>query len=386
MNKNSLIVAQNIGYKINENKLFHNISFDIKHGEALHIKGRNGSGKSTLIRIILGITEPVKGTIENKSTKEICYLGHKNALKTYLTLDDNINLMQLTNCDMLKSYLDELELNKYRDVTVSNLSFGQQKKLALLRVFLNNSDLIILDEPFVGLDDVAHTALTSFLNNELDKNKINMFELEFLKLRKKTRSWLGPILVFWLIMLAYPLTVEFLRDKLEIGFFSVLWIAILISMMLATEDIFSEDYNDGSLEQTLIKNPSFSIIIVTKIFTHWLLIGLPISILSFVFSLGTTEDLSLSLSILPLAIISSYIFLNLFVLGNALSLNKGSVLGALVTMPLALPVLIVLGKGLIAIQLDINYQSFIFLLLGSLSIIIVAIPIVVSYVIKAHLE
>ena len=213
-----------------------------------------------------------------------------------------------------------------------------------------------------------------------------MFKLEFLKLRKKTRSWLGPILVFWLIMLAYPLTVEFLRDKLEIGFFSVLWIAILISMMLATEDIFSEDYNDGSLEQTLIKNTSFSIIIVTKIFTHWLLIGLPISILSFIFSLGTTEDLSLSLSILPLAIISSYIFLNLFVLGNALSLNKGSVLGALVTMPLALPVLIVLGKGLIAIQLDINYQSFIFLLLGSLSSIIVAIPIVVSYVIKDHLE
>lgn len=175
MNKNSLIVAQNIGYKINENKLFHNISFDIKHGEALHIKGRNGSGKSTLIRIILGITEPVKGTLENKSTKEICYLGHKNALKTYLTLDDNINLMQLANCDMLKSYLDKLELNKYRDVTVSNLSFGQQKKLALLRVFLNNSDLIILDEPFVGLDDGAHTVLTSFLNSELDKNKSLVF-------------------------------------------------------------------------------------------------------------------------------------------------------------------------------------------------------------------
>ena len=213
-----------------------------------------------------------------------------------------------------------------------------------------------------------------------------MFQQELLKLRKKTRSWLGPILVFWLIMLAYPLTVEFLQDKLEIGFFSVLWIAILISMMLASEEIFSEDYNDGSLEQTFIKNSSFSIIIVNKIFTYWVLIGLPISILSFIFSLGTTEDLSLSLSILPLATISSYIFLNLFVLGNALSLNKGSVLGALVTMPLALPVLIVLGKGLIAIQLDINYQSFIFLLLGSLSIIIVAIPIVVSYVIKAHLE
>ena len=175
MNKNSLIAAHNISYKINENKLFHNISFDITEGEALHIKGRNGSGKSTLIRIILGITDPVKGTLENKSKKEICYLGHKNALKTYLTLEDNINLMQLENCEMLKSYLDKLELNKFRDVTVSNLSFGQQKKLALLRVFLNNSDLIILDEPFVGLDDRAHKELTSFLNNELNKNKSLIF-------------------------------------------------------------------------------------------------------------------------------------------------------------------------------------------------------------------
>ena len=81
---------------------------------------------------------------------------------------------------------------------------------------------------------------------------MNELKLEYLKLKKKTRSWLGPILVFWLIMLAFPLTVEFMQDKLEIGFFSVLWIAILISMMLATEDIFIEDYNDGSLEQTII--------------------------------------------------------------------------------------------------------------------------------------
>ena len=211
-------------------------------------------------------------------------------------------------------------------------------------------------------------------------------KLEFLKLKKKTRSWLGPILVFWLIMIAYPLTVELLPENLEVGFFSVLWIATLISMMLATEDIFLEDFNDGTLEQTIIKTTSFSSLVSTKVFIYWVLIGIPISILSFIFSFGTTENFDTSLMIFPLSIISSYIFLNLFVLGNALSLNKGSVLGALVTMPLALPVLIVLGKGLIAIQLDINYQSFIFLLLGSLSIIIVAIPIVVSYVIKAHLE
>ena len=143
---------------------------------------------------------------------------------------------------------------------------------------------------------------------------MNELKLEYLKLKKKTRSWLGPILVFWLIMLAFPLTVEFMQDKLEIGFFSVLWIAILISMMLATEDIFIEDYNDGSLEQTIIKNTSFQFLISIRIVVYWLMIGVPISILSFIFSLGTSEDLLLSISVIPLSIISSYIFLNLFVL------------------------------------------------------------------------
>ena len=215
---------------------------------------------------------------------------------------------------------------------------------------------------------------------------MSSLRLELLKLKKKTRSWLGPILVFWLIMIAYPLTVDFLQDKLEVGFFSVLWIAILISMMLATEDIFTEDFNDGSLEQMMLKHSSFSILVSMKTLTYWLLIGVPISALSFIFSFGTTENFSLSISILPLSLISSYIFLNLFVLGNALSLNKGSVLGALITMPLALPVLIVLGKSLTAIQIGINFISFILLLLGCLSIIMVTVPLVVSYIIKAHLE
>ena len=146
---------------------------------------------------------------------------------------------------------------------------------------------------------------------------MDIFKLEFLKLRKKTRSWLGPILVFWLIMIAYPLTVEYLQDNMIIGFFSVLWIAILLSMMLATEDFFIEDFNDGSLEQTIIKSNSFSVFIVTKTFTYWLLIGIPISILSFVFSLGTSENMTLSFLILPLSMISSYIFFNLYVLRNA---------------------------------------------------------------------
>ena len=175
MNNNYLIVAENIGYKINENKLFHNLSFDVAEGEALHICGDNGSGKSTLIRIILGITKQTKGNIKNNSSHGITYLGHKNAIKNYLTLEDNILLMELNDKEELNKYIEILNLRKYMDVIAANLSFGQQKKLALLRIFLNNSDLIILDEPFVGLDIETQDILSEFLNSQLKISKTIIF-------------------------------------------------------------------------------------------------------------------------------------------------------------------------------------------------------------------
>ncbi len=171
MNNIVSVIAENISYKVNENKLFHNLSFSLNKGESLHIKGPNGSGKSTLIRIILGITKPTKGLISVNSTKDICYLGHKNALKNYLSLDDNILLMEFHNHPLLKKYIEILDLKRYLDVNVANLSYGQQKKLGLFRLFLNSSDLIILDEPFVGLDKETQMILTDFLIDQLKENK-----------------------------------------------------------------------------------------------------------------------------------------------------------------------------------------------------------------------
>ena len=76
---------------------------------------------------------------------------------------------------------------------------------------------------------------------------MKLLKFELLKLRKKSRGWLGPILVFVLIMTAFPLTVEMLNKDIGQSFLSVLWIATLLVMMLATEDIFLEDFNDGTL-------------------------------------------------------------------------------------------------------------------------------------------
>ena len=215
---------------------------------------------------------------------------------------------------------------------------------------------------------------------------MKLLKFELLKLRKKSRGWLGPILVFVLIMTAFPLTVEILNKDIDQSFLSVLWIATLLVMMLATEDIFLEDFNDGTLEQMAIKHNSLSGVITIKIFVYWLLIGLPISLLGALYGFGITSSADLAIQLIPILMITTYIFLNVFSFGNALSLTKGSILGILITMPLVLPLLVVLGKVVIAINLGMNFLGFLFLLLGILSIIIIILPIIISFVIKAHLE
>ena len=215
---------------------------------------------------------------------------------------------------------------------------------------------------------------------------MKLLKFELLKLRKKSRGWLGPILVFVLIMTAFPLTVEILNKDIGQPFFSVLWIAILLVMMLATEDIFLEDFNDGTLEQMAIKHSSLSSVIAMKIFIYWLLIGLPISLIGALYGLGITNSSDMAIKLIPVLMITTYIFLNVFSFGNALSLTKGSILGILITMPLVLPLMVVLGKVVIAINFGMNFLGFLFLLLGILSITIIVLPMIISFVIKAHLE
>ena len=167
----TLLSAQNISYSINENKLFHNLSFEINSGEGLHVKGGNGSGKSTLLRIILGITSPSKGFIEtyNQDLK-ISYLGHKNAIKNYLTPLENLELLfNDAELNLAFEWLRKLDLSDVQDELTASLSFGQQKKLALIRVLAKSSELMVLDEPLVGLDQATADQLSSFLVQKLSE-------------------------------------------------------------------------------------------------------------------------------------------------------------------------------------------------------------------------
>ncbi len=214
----------------------------------------------------------------------------------------------------------------------------------------------------------------------------DLLKIESFKLRKKLRAWLGPILIFLLIMISFPLTVELASDELKNVFYSILWLSSLLTVMVSLDSIFLEDFDDGTLEHYLILNNSLFSMILIKIFIYWLLIGIPISILGTFFSISTSGDFSSFYIAFPSMLISSYIFINLFALGNSLSLNKGSALGALITMPLLFPVLILLGKIVLNANFGFEISNLLLLMLGVLLIIIVIIPFIISFVVKTHLE
>ena len=155
--------------------------------------------------------------------------------------------------------------------------------------------------------------------------------------------------------------------------------------MLGTELIFSDDFEDGTLEQHAI-NSQLVEIVFYKILVHWILIGVPIAFVAFLFVLSLDFSFQLSLMTLFCLIISNLIFINFFSLGNSLSLKKGSILGLLITIPLLIPLLILLGKMTTAAILGLNFISYLSLLAGVMILATCFIPFIISFILKTHLE
>ena len=164
----ALVKAQNLSYKINDKKLFQGISFELLKGKALHIQGENGSGKTTLLRMVCGLTKPTKGDLITQTDKEVCFIGHKNAIKQYLNVEDNLVLMNLSSHKDLQKYLSVFDLDKSLDINIANLSFGQQKLLELAMALMNEPKMLLLDEPTAGINP---TLINGIIDRLISVNK-----------------------------------------------------------------------------------------------------------------------------------------------------------------------------------------------------------------------
>ncbi len=154
------------------------ISMTIGAGSLVHVAGANGAGKSTLLRVIAAVTRPSHGAVHvfgedafkasaASNRARVGYLGAASALYADLTVAENLRFSAtLFGLDesAIGSQLQAMNLGEVADQKVGTLSFGYRRRVGLARALLNNPDLLLLDEPWNGLDQEAAKGLFTVLN------------------------------------------------------------------------------------------------------------------------------------------------------------------------------------------------------------------------------
>lgn len=149
-------------------KAVDNLSFSVKPGEIFGLLGVNGAGKTTTFRMIMGLLEPTSGnitldgkTIDYSVTDKIGFLTEERSLLTKMTVKEQClfygTLKGMSDKEIL-SKLDELlerfGISEYKDKKIKELSKGNQQKIQFITAIINDPKLLILDEPFSGLDPI----------------------------------------------------------------------------------------------------------------------------------------------------------------------------------------------------------------------------------------
>lgn len=146
--------------------LFESLDFSLQAGEIMQVEGPNGAGKTSLLRIIAGFARADDGAVlfEGRDIQDyydefatnLLFIGHKTGVNGQLTAYENVQHWQavhgVKDCESTMGLLAKLGLVGLEDVPVRTLSAGQQRRVALLRMWMNNAKLWILDEPFTALD------------------------------------------------------------------------------------------------------------------------------------------------------------------------------------------------------------------------------------------
>lgn len=181
-----MLKVENVTKKYGDLVAVDNLSFEVKDGEIFGLLGLNGAGKTTTFRMILGLLDDYTGniTIDGEKinyniTDKIGFLTEERSLLTKLTVCEQIVyygvLKSMTEEDILKKldyWLDRFAISEYKNKRIKELSKGNQQKVQFISAIINEPKLLILDEPFSGLDPI----------------NVELFKEVILELKKKGTS------------------------------------------------------------------------------------------------------------------------------------------------------------------------------------------------------
>ena len=166
-----------------------NLSFTINDGEIFGLLGVNGAGKTTTFRMIMSLLEPTKGkiTLNGESvgydvSEQIGFLTEERSLLTKLTVKDQViyyaTLKGKKESDILKKldyWLDRFGISEYKERKIKELSKGNQQKIQFITAIIHEPNLLVLDEPFTGLDPINVELFMDVIREFKEKGKMIIF-------------------------------------------------------------------------------------------------------------------------------------------------------------------------------------------------------------------
>lgn len=179
-------------HKINksfaEKQILFDVSFEVTSSKAMGFLGRNGAGKTTTIRALMDVFKPdsgsflLDGTVFDPTKVKVGYLPEERGLYSKEPIAQQLayfaRLKGASKVDANKSvayWLERFDLSYAAKNKLETLSKGNQQKIQIAQALLNEPDIIILDEPFSGLDPVNSQVLKDVINEKIAQNKIVIF-------------------------------------------------------------------------------------------------------------------------------------------------------------------------------------------------------------------
>ena len=163
-----MLKVENITKYYGEHLAVDHLSFEVKDGEIFGLLGANGAGKTTTFRMIMGLLEPTEGkiTLDGKKidysvTDKIGFVTEERSLMTKMTVVDQIlyygilkGMQEKEILQALDEWLERFKITEYKNRKIKELSKGNQQKIQFISAVINHPCLLILDEPFTGLDPI----------------------------------------------------------------------------------------------------------------------------------------------------------------------------------------------------------------------------------------
>ena len=200
---NWAIQAQGISKLYGDFPALQNVNIELAPGEFLALLGRNGAGKSTLLKLLALLTYPSLGSLKiaglnydddlSQVRRRLGLLGHNTFLYDELTAEENLRfyarLYDIADAPVAcRKTLDEVGLAPFSNELVRNFSRGMRQRLAIGRLFLHDPEILLLDEPFTGLDDRATVLLEQLLDKARQRGRTIVLCAHQLELALKLAS------------------------------------------------------------------------------------------------------------------------------------------------------------------------------------------------------